>query len=168
MDAPWPFDGLEERLQIPPRGRLPVPGHAAEDELEPRLVHVHEGVGVEALETGELDVHTPGHELHHKGADRVLEEDGAVVLILDIEPEAHGDLELAANGRPVREVQLEESGVDLGVFRTHIEGSGIIEPGERFLELGLEGFHGEGQGPALHVQDHAGEVLRGLDVHVLR
>ena len=103
-----PLDGGEELLQVPVGLGVAVAGQGAEDELEPRLVDEHEGVGVDLLEAHKLLVDPAGHHLQQKGPHRVVKENGPVVLVLDVEAEADGPFQLPPDGRAIRQVHFQK------------------------------------------------------------
>ena len=114
-----------------------------------------------------MDIDSLGHELQHKRPDGVIEEDGTIILVQDIEAETDGPFQLAANGGPVGEIPGEKIMVDDRVFFADIEGGRVVEPAHGLLEFRDKFVHGEAQGLFLHIEHNAREMLRRLDIHIL-
>ncbi|MBI5063033.1 MAG: hypothetical protein HZB87_06125, partial [Desulfatitalea sp.] len=157
----------EELVQVALGLEIAVAGHGREEKLQPRLVHEHEGVGVQLLQAGQLRIQALGHEIEHEGPHRVVEENGPLVLIQDVEAEADGSFELAADGGPLGKIPgLQEAVVDRRIGLADIEEGRIVEAQQGRLQLFGELVHRKAQGALLQIQDDAGKVLGGLHVHV--
>ena len=119
------------------------------------------------LEAGKLGLDPPGQEIHEQGPHLVIENDGAVVFVQDLETEAHRAFHLSPDGHKAGEVELEETVIDRGIGGGNVE---VIQVGPTVQELGefYIKFAGvEAQAVFFRQQHHAREMLGGLDVHVL-
>ena len=114
-----------------------------------------------------MDIDSLGHELQHKRPDGIIEEDGTLVLVQDIEAKTDGPFKLSTDGGPVGEIPGEKIMVDDRVFFADIEGGRVVEPAHGLLELLDKFIHGEAQGLFLHIEHYAWEMLRRLNIHIL-
>jgi len=166
MNAARAVDCREKGIEIGFRLLVAVTGHRRKDELHPRFIDEHEGIGIAFLQSGQLDIDPFGHELEHERSDGVIEQDGAIVLVEDVEAEADRPFELAADCRPVGEIPGQEIVVDDRVLLADIEVGRIVEPAHGLFEFVDKFRQREAQGLFFHIQQDTGKMLCRLDVHV--
>ena len=166
MDAPGPLDLGEKAVQVLLGPHIGITRHGTEDELHARLIDEHEGPGVLLLQAGQLGLHPPGHEVDQYRAHFVVEDQGTVVFIQDLQAEAHRAFQLPPDGGIAAQVHLQKAVVDRGIGRGDVEVVQVFpflqHPGHFFIKL----FGVEADAFRLREEDDAGEVFRGLDVHV--
>ena len=101
-----------------------------------------------------------------KGPNRVVEQDGSIILIIYIKSEAHRPFKLPANGWPIGEIKAEKFGIYFGELRADVKNFRVLEMSKGFFKFSSEFLHGKSERAPLHIKDYPGEMFRGLDVHI--
>lgn len=166
VDTPGPLNLRKKAVQVLFGPDIRVAGNGTEDELHARLVDEHEGPGVPLFQLQQLGLDPAGHEVDQEGPHFVIKDDRPVGFIQDFQAEADRPFELPPDGGIAAQVHFQEAVVNRGIGGRDVE---IIQVVPMFQQLGqflieLVGIEADGLG--FRKQEDAGEVFRGLDVHV--
>jgi hypothetical protein len=119
------------------------------------------------LKAGKLGLDPPGQKIHEQRPHLVIENDGPVVFVQDLEAEAHRAFHLPPDGDELTQVKVQKTMVHHGMRGRDVEIIQIVPALQQLGELFIKLIGVEAQAVFFRQEDDAGKVLRSLDVHVL-